>query len=151
MKWIDWKKGLASLASYSIPRSFSPRDVGEVERAERHHFADASEGHGYGTVTYLRFVNKEGSIHNSFVMGKSRVRSLRSGISVPKMELTAATLLIEMDKLIMRELEGRIKIHSVTFCTDSMIVLRYIFNETKKFVTFVANRVSVIRKGSRPS
>ena len=123
----------------------------EIERAELHHFADASEGHGYGTVTYLRFVNKEGSIHNSFPMGKSRVRPLRSGISVTKMELTAATLLIKMDKLIMRELEGRIKIHSVTFWTDSMIVLRYIFNETKRFVTFVANRVAVIREGSRPS
>lgn len=151
VRWRDWKKGLASLASYSIPRSFTPRDFGEVERAELHHFADASEGHGYGTVTYLRFVNKEGGIHNSFVMGKSRVRPLRSGISVPKMELTAATLLIKMDKLITKELEGRIKIHSVTFWTDSMIVLRYIFNETRRFVTFVANRVAVIREGSKPS
>ena len=151
VKWRDWKKGLASLTSYSIPRSFTPRDFGEVERAELHHFADASEGHGYGTVTYLRFVNKEGGIYNSFVIGKSRVRPLRSGISVPKMELTAATLLIKMDKLITKELEGRIKIHSVTFWTDSMIVLRYIFNETRRFVTFVANRVAVIREGSKPS
>ena len=151
VKWRDWKKGLASLTSYSIPRSFTPRDFGEVERAELHHFADASEGHGYGTVTYLRFVNKEGGIYNSFVIGKSRVRPLRSGISVPKMELTAATLLIKMDKLITKELEGRIKIHSVTFWTDSMIVLRYIFNETRRFITFVANRVAVIREGSKPS
>ena len=151
VRWRDWKKGLASLTSYSIPRSFTPRDFGKVERAELHHFTDASEGHGYGTVTYLCFVNKEGGIHNSFVMGKSRVRPLRSGISVPKMELTAATLLIKMDKLITKELEGRIKIHSVTFWTDSMIFLRYIFNETRRFVTFVANRVAVIREGSKPS
>ena len=145
------EESLANLTSCSIPRSFTPRDFGEVERAELHDLADASQGHGYGTVTYLRFINKEGSIHNSFMMGKSRVRPLRRGISVRKMELTAATLLIKMDKLIMRELEGRIKIHSVTFWTDSMIVLRYIFNETKRFVTFVANRVAVIREGSRPS
>lgn len=84
-------------------------------------------------------------------MGKSRVRPLRSGISMPKMELTAATLLIKMDKLITKELEGRIKIHSVTFWTDSMIVLRYIFNEARRFVTFLANRVAVIREGSKPS
>ena len=70
---------------------------------------------------------------------------------MPKMELTAATLLIKMDKLITKELEGRIKIHSVTFWTDSMIVLRYIFNETRRFVTFVANRIAVIREGSKPS
>lgn len=31
-----------------------------------------------------------------------------------------------------------------------MIVLRYIFNETRRFVTFVANRVAVIREGSKP-
>lgn len=151
VKWRDWKRGLASLTSYSIPRSLTPRDFGEVERAELHHFADASEGHGYGTVSYLRFVNKDGSIHNSFVMGKSRVRPLRSGITVPKMELTAATLLIKINELITKELEGRIEVHSITFWTDSMIVLRYIFNETRRFVTFVANRVAVIREGSRPS
>ena len=67
------------------------------------------------------------------------------------MELTAATLLIKMDKLITKELEGRIKIHSITFWTDSMIVLRYIFNDTRRFVNFVANRVAVIREGSKPS
>ena len=84
---------------------------------------------------------------------KSKGISLNSQLSVsmPKMELTAATLLIKMDKLIMKELEGRIKIHSVTFWTDSMIVLRYIFNEARRFVTFLANRVAVIREGSKPS
>ena len=51
LKWRDWKKGLASLTSYSIPRFFTPRDFGEVERAELRHLADASKGHGYGTVT----------------------------------------------------------------------------------------------------
>ena len=151
VKWRDWKRGLASLTSYSIPRSFTPRDFGEVERAELHHFADASEGHGYGTVSYLRLVDTNGAIHNSFVMAKSRVKPLRSGVSVPKLELTAATLLIKMNELIQKELGGRIEIHSVTFWTDSMIVLRYIFNETRRFVTFVANRVAVIREGSRPS
>ena len=60
-------------------------------------------------------------------MGKSRVTLLTSCISVPKMELTGATLLIKMDKLITKELEGRNKIYSVTFWTYSMIVLRYIF------------------------
>ena len=88
-------------------------------------------------MTYVHLVNKEGGIHNSFVMGNLRVRPLRSGISVPKMELTAATLLIKMDKLIMKGVEGRIKIHSATFWTDSMIVLSYIFNESRRFVTLL--------------
>ena len=70
---------------------------------------------------------------------------------MPKMELTAATLLITMNKLITKELEGRIAIHSLTFWTCSMIVLRYIFTETWRFVTFVAYRVAIIREGSKPS
>ena len=81
VKWRDWKRGLGSLTSCSIPRPFTPLGFGKGERAEFHHFADASEDHRYGPVTYLRFVNKEGNIHNSFVMGKSRVKPLRSGIS----------------------------------------------------------------------
>ena len=92
-----------------------PSDFGDVERVELHHFADASESHGCGTVSHLRFVNKEGRIHVTFVMGKSWVRPLRSGVSVPKLELTAATLLIKMNELIGRELNGRIEINSVTF------------------------------------
>lgn len=150
-KWREWKTGLASLKNYSISRPFTPRDFGKVETVELHHFADASEGHGYGTASYLRFINERGRIHNSFVMGKSRVRPLRSGISVPKLELTAATLLIKMNELITRELEGRIAINSVTFWTDSAIVLRYIYNESRRFVTFVANRAAVIREASSPS
>ena len=118
---------------------------------ELHHFVDASEDHGYGTVSYLRFVTKERQIHVTFVMGKSRVRPLRSGVSVPKLELTAATSLIKMNELIGRDLNGRIEINSVTFWTDSAIVLRYILNESRRFVTFVANRVAVIRDGYSPS
>ena len=150
-RWREWKNGLASLNNFSIPRAFIPSDFADVERVELHHFADASEVHGYGTVSYLRFVNKEGRIHVTFVMGKSRVRPLRSSASVPKLELTAATLLIKMNELIERELNGRIEINSVTFWTDSVIVLRYILNESRRFVTFVANRVAVIREGSSPS
>lgn len=149
-RWREWQEGLTNLRGYGIPRSFKPRNFGEIVRVELHHFADASEEHGYGTASYLRFVDVEGQIHNSFVMGKSRVRPLRSGVTVPKFELTAATLLVQMNKLIEKELRGRQQIDSVTFWSDSVIVLRYIFNETKKFVTFVANRVAIIREGSNP-
>ena len=84
------------------------------------------------------------------MLGKSRAKPIRSGVSVPKLELTAATLLIKMNEVIKRELEGRIEINSVTFWTDSLIVLRYIFNENRRFVTFIANRVALIREESRP-
>ena len=47
------------------------------------------------------------------MIGKSEVRTQRGGISVPKMESTAFTLSIMIEKVIKKELEGRIKIHMV--------------------------------------
>lgn len=148
--WVEWKEGLASLGDLSIPRCFKPKNFGTVVRTELHHFADASQEHGYGTVSYLRQINDRGQIHCSFVMGKSRVRPLKSTMTVPKLELTAAALLVRMNKLIVRALQGRLQIDSVSYWTDSIIVLRYIFNEVRRFITFVANRVAVIRQESVP-
>ncbi len=51
----------------------------------------------------------------------------------------------------MRELKDRLQIDSVTFWTDSVIVLRYVLNEMKRFVTFVSNGMTQIHKGSNPS
>ena len=133
------------MQGFSIPRCFKPKDFGEVKHVELHHFADASQEHGYGTASYLRLVNSRGQIHCCFVMGKSRVKPLKSAVTVPKLELTAATLATKVNKVITRELEGRLKIKSVTYWTDSMIVLKYIANEVRRFVTFVANWVAVIR------
>ena len=151
VRWRNWREGLMSLQGFSIPRCFKPGNFGKVERAELHHFADASQEHGYGTASYLRLLNDQGQIHCSFVMGKSRVKPLKSAVTVPKLELTAATLATRINKVVVKELEGRLMIDSVTYWTDSMIVLKYIANESRRFVTFVANRVAVIRQESEPS
>ena len=65
--------GLASPNNFSISRAFIPLGFGDVERVELHHFADASESHGYGAASWLRFVSKDGQIHVSFVMGKTSI------------------------------------------------------------------------------
>ena len=41
-----------------------------------------------------------------------------------------------------------IVVEETFFWTDSMMVLRYISNETARFQTFVANRLAVIHDGS---
>ena len=149
--WRKWREGLMSLQDFSIPQCFKPGAFGKVARAEIHHFADASQEHGYGTASYLRLINDQGQIHCSFVMGKSHVKPLKSVATVPKLELTAATLATRINKVVVKELEGRLKIDSITYWTDSMIVLKYIANESRRFVTFVANRVAAIRQESEPS
>ena len=70
-------------------------------------------------------------------------------VSIPRLELTAATLSIKMLQIIKRELE----LHDVTsirknFWTDSQVVLGYINNESKRFKVFVANRVQLIHDNS---
>jgi len=75
-------------------------------------------------------------------MGKSHVRPLNGAVTVPKLELAAATLATRINEVVAKELEGR-PIDSVTYWTNSMIVLKYIANEKRRFVMFVANRVAV--------
>ena len=84
-------------------------------------------------------------------MGKSKVKPLNKAVTVPKLELTAATLATRVNKTIVKELKGRLEINRIVYWTDSMIVLKYIMNETRRLVTFVANRVATIRQESTPS
>ena len=43
------------------------------------------------------------------------MRPLKSAVTVPKLELTAATLAVKINRVVMKELEGRMKIDSVTY------------------------------------
>lgn len=62
------------------------------------------------------------------------------------MELTAAVLAARVDRLLKAELQ--LELENSIFWTDSTIVLKYIRNETKRFHTFVANRLSAIREAT---
>ena len=91
-------------------------------------------------------MNEKGEFHVSFVIGKSKVKPLNKGVTVSKLELTAATLATRVNKTIVKELKGRLEINRIVYWTDSMIVLKYIMNERRRFVTFVANCVAAIRR-----
>ncbi|XP_038072937.1 uncharacterized protein LOC119741257 [Patiria miniata] len=51
--------------------------------------------------------------------------------------------------MVRRELD--VSLEDSVFWTDSTIVLQYVKNEERRFLTFVANRVAVIHSGSSPS
>ncbi|XP_077980257.1 uncharacterized protein LOC144435544 [Glandiceps talaboti] len=86
--------------------------------------------------------------YTAFMLGKSHVAPLKQ-VTIPRMELSAATLAVRVDKSIKKELD--MKVYETFFWTDSMTVLRYTNNETARFHTFVANRVTVIREVSTPA
>ncbi|XP_014673955.1 PREDICTED: uncharacterized protein LOC106814173 [Priapulus caudatus] len=145
-RWRLWLQDLEKLSSFTVDRCMKPAEFGSVTSARLHHFSDASEV-GYGVATYLRLENSEGKVHCSFLLGKSRVSPLKQ-ITIPRLELTAATVAVRMDKMLKDELD--VTVGPSMFWTDSMTVLRYIQNRTARFHTFVANRIAVIHEGSEP-
>jgi hypothetical protein len=146
-RWIQWLAGLPKLEDVSVSRCLKPSDFGNPVGIQLHHFSDASNI-GYGVITYLRLVNESGDVHCSFVCAKSRVAPIKQ-ISIPRMELTAATVAVRINNMLMKELT--IPIDDVHFWTDSTTVIKYINNETSRFRTFVANRLTEIRDSSQPS
>lgn len=143
----QWLLDFAKLQGFTVDRCFKPVGFGNVTSVQLHHFADASE-RGYGVVTHLRITNEKDEAHCSFVIGKSRVSPLKQ-TTIPRLELTAAAVAVKMDKLMKSELNMPLK--ESTFWTDSTTVLRYIANDSARFKTFVANRVSLIRDHTQVS
>ena len=141
-----WLESLPAMEQFSVQRCYKPKEFGTIADLQIHHFSDASEV-GYGAVSYLRFTDADSKVHCSFVMSKTRLAPLKS-LSVPRLELTAATLAVKLDKMLRKELE--LPINRSMFWTDSTSVLRYIENEDKRFHTFVSNRLTVIHDGSTP-
>ena len=76
-------------------------------------------------------------------MAKSRLAPIKR-LTVPRLELQAATLAARQNALLRKELD--LDLGSSTFWTDSTIVLQYINNTEARYHTFVANRVAEIQE-----
>ena len=87
-------------------------------------------------------VNDLVELHWSLVVSKPRVAPVKY-VSMPRPELTAATLSVKVLKMLREELD--INISSEVFWTDSQAVLGYINNDSQRFKIFVANRVQFIQ------
>ena len=144
--WRAWVENLPNLELITWPRCFKPKNFGDLTNVQLHHFSDASGG-GYGAASYVRLVDNVGHVHCTLVIAKSRVAPLKT-ITIPRMELTAATVSAKLHKFLEEQLD--LPIHRTIFWTDSTIVLQYLRNETKRFQTFVANRLEIICDVSLP-
>ncbi|KAK3753685.1 hypothetical protein QZH41_013131 [Actinostola sp. cb2023] len=145
-QWKQWKDALPNLQNASLPRCLHPRDFGTITRAEVHAFSDASED-AIGVAVYLRLINHNNDAHVSFLFGQSKVAPIKI-TSIPRLELCGAVLVVQAVRRILSEID--LEIHEVTFYTDSKVVLGYIHNEGRRFYTYVANRVQIIRSVSKP-
>lgn len=74
-------------------------------------------------------------------MGKAKVTPLKQ-VTIPRLELKAAVTAVKIDNMLRQELQ--VPLQPSVFWTDSTTVLRYIDNDTTRFKTFAANRVTLI-------
>ncbi|XP_067045500.1 uncharacterized protein [Acropora muricata] len=145
--WARWKEELLFLNHLSTPRCYFSGGCSRDASFELHHFSDASE-YGYGTVCYLRKESGDGTVESTFIMAKSRCAPLQY-VSVPRLELQAATIAARVHRLVSSEIN--LEISASFFWTDSKVTLQYVKNESRRFKTYVANRVCEIRSVSQPS
>ena len=144
-EWKDWVDDFQFLNTVSISRCMIPPPCLKYEKVELHHFSDASST-GYGQCSYLRLVSSS-SVHCSFVIGKARVAPKKT-VTIPRLELNAALLSAKMSLLLRKELS--VSLTGEYFWTDLRVVLGYVNNESRRFHTFVANRVKLIRDITEP-
>ena len=144
-KWNEWITDLQEIGEIQIPRCIK-KDNFQEEYVELHLFCDASEV-GYGAVAYASLCNNNGERRQTLLFSKSRVAPLKT-VFVPRLELSAAVLAVRIFQIISTSMN--IEFQNVTFWTDSTIVLYYINNISKRFNTFVANRLTIIHDASTP-
>ncbi|XP_071178037.1 uncharacterized protein [Mytilus edulis] len=142
-EWKSWRDTL-NIETLRIPRTYVSY-LSKTTTKELHVFSDASEK-AIAAVAYLRTTDSSGEPNIGFILGKAKVTS---GHTIPRLELSAAVLAVEITQTIMDNLD--LHIDTVKFYTDSKVVLGYISNETRRFFIYVANRVEKIRKFSSPS
>ena len=101
--WKCWRDSLASLEGFTVPRCYSPHGLTGCPTVELHVFSDASEK-AISTVAYLRTVSDTGKVELGFVSGKSKVAP-KHGHTIPRLELCAAQLAVEMAEVIVEHLK----------------------------------------------
>ncbi|XP_072174663.1 uncharacterized protein [Diadema setosum] len=128
-EWRRRMEDISMLTDLKIERCFKPNGF-EVVSAEVHHFCDASENRTdtlclcHGEVATC---SSESGIHPQFGVNGSSVGRVH-------------------DHFIKSELDIQVK--DSVFWADSTSVLQYIRSESKRFKTFVANRVARIHDAS---
>lgn len=139
--WKEFHSGLQFLNKISIPRQITSSNG---VKYQLHGFCDASE-RSYGSCIYLRTTDLCGNHTTRLVCAKSRVAPLKK-ISLPRLELCGAVLLVELINKVRGALE--IDLSSQHLWCDSTIVLAWIATQPAVLKTFVANRITIIQEGS---
>ena len=117
--WLAWRRNIQRLQDLHIPRPILPCFPISIQQ---YHLAVASNS-GYGCVTYMCAIDQHGIVTSTLLYSSTRVAPLVQH-TIPRLELGAAVLAIQVDVTLIREISADI-FQSSVYWTDSMVVLVY--------------------------
>ena len=112
--WLAWRRNVQRLQDLRIPRPILPCFPISTQL---YHFADASNP-GYGCVTHLRAIDQHGIATSTLLYNRPRVAKH----TIPRLELCAAALTIQVDATLTRDISADIDMQSSVYWTEGMIV-----------------------------
>lgn len=140
-EWIKWRNNLMKLQVMNISRCIKPKTFVEVLGFTLNYFLYVCKT-DYGMPAYIRFINANGQMHCSLLLGKSRVVPLMF-LSIPRLELAAAVPSVRVSRMIS---EGRdVHIYHEIVWNNNQLVLDYISGNVWCFKSLVDNWVQQIR------
>ncbi|KAF2901496.1 hypothetical protein ILUMI_04679 [Ignelater luminosus] len=140
--WLKFKDNLVSLNQLKVTRHVCKN----ATIVEIHGFCDASCVAYAGSV-YLRSIDNHGNVHVHLISSKTKVAPLKQKLTVPKLELSGALLLVRLTNRIINAFT--LKGLSCFMWSDSQIVLTWIKTNPKLLPRFEANRIAEIQKLSQ--
>ena len=158
---IDWDEKVPDTIKQKMRKWFQELqmlDLIKVDRCVReseeqietnisiHSYSDASEV-AYGAAVYFAVQYQNGDISSKLVIGKTKVAPLAVA-SIPRLGRMAATSSLHLANTVAEVY--KIDPMKVNYWTDSMNVLWWVRNHSRKFKPFVANRISEIQSLSSP-
>lgn len=146
VEWEKWKNMVEQLQGIEVSRMIVPTSVSNAESTEVHIYCDASEK-AIAAVAYLKTTDINGQQCVGFLLGKAKL-SPAGCHTIPRLELCSAVLATELWQIIDDNLD--VAVNTVQFYTDSKVVMGYLSNRTRRFYTYVSNRVEKIHRVSKP-
>lgn len=137
-RWNKWGLSAKSLEELNIPRWLGT--IGGT--VELHIFCDASED----ALAAVGYVVQPSTGARMMCLAKCKVAPMKSK-SIPRLELDAATLGIRVLKMMSKARPWE-DVQRVVLWTDARDVLYWIRSTTRRYTTYVANRVSTILKST---
>ncbi|XP_051162407.1 uncharacterized protein LOC127282276 [Leptopilina boulardi] len=137
-EWTEFQHQLQQLNLVKIPRWINTEN--DHSNWELHGFSDASE-RAYSAAVYIVHRSFAGESHSNLIIAKTKLAPVKA-ISLPKLELCAATLLAKLTSVVTEKLNFPSK--SIHYWSDSQIVLSWLQGHPSRWKPFVANRVSEI-------